>query len=63
MSAILFDTASGNLLLGFIPESFGLLIFGITLVVFALCLGRIFDRNDEDDAVEKFDQTARKTNG
>jgi uncharacterized membrane protein YidH (DUF202 family) len=62
MSVILFDTTSGNLLLGYIPESLGLLIFGVALVVFALCLRRIFDRNDEHRAVEKFEQTAREAN-
>ena len=62
MSVILFDTTSGNLLLGYIPESLGLLIFGVALLVFALCLRRIFDRHDEQRAVEKFEQTARNTN-
>ncbi len=62
MSTILFDTASGNLLLGFIPESLGLLIFGVALVVFAVCLRRVFDRNDKQRAVEKFEQTAREAN-
>jgi len=60
MSTILFDSAGGNLLLGFIPESLGLLIFGVALVVFALCLRRILNRNDEHRAVEKFERTATK---
>lgn len=56
MPVILFDATNGNLLLGFIPESLGLLIFGVVLVTFAVGLRRIFNRKDERQAIEKSGQ-------
>lgn len=53
MLVILFDATNGNLLLGFMPEALGLLIFGVVLVTFAVGLRRMFDRKDERRAVEK----------
>lgn len=53
MLVILFDVTNGNLLLGFMPEALGLLIFGVVLVTFAVGLRRMFDRKDERRAVEK----------
>ena len=53
MAAILLETASGNLLLGFMPESLGLLVFGVALVVFAVGLRRVLDKNDERQAIKK----------
>lgn len=53
MLVILFDATNGNLLLGFMPESLGLLIFGVVLVIFAVGLRRMFDRKDERQAIEK----------
>jgi hypothetical protein len=53
MLAILLDAMNGNLLLGFMPESLGLLIFGVTLIFSAVGLRRILNRNDERQAVEK----------
>ena len=62
MSAILLDAMNGNLLLGFMPESLGLLIFGVTLIFFAVGLRRIMNRNDERQAVGKFEEKAEKRN-
>ena len=62
MLAILLDAMNGNLLLGFMPESLGLLIFGVMLIFSAVGLRRILSRNDKRQAVEKFEQTAEKTN-
>ena len=62
MSVILLDAMNGNLLLGFMPESLGLLIFGVALIFFAVILRRVLSKNDERRAVEKFEQTAEKTN-
>ncbi len=56
MLVILFDATNGNLLLGFLPESLGLLIFGVALVTFAVGLRRIFNRRDERQATEKSGQ-------
>lgn len=46
MLALLFFEAAAttNLLLGFIPESIGLLIFGIGLIAFAVSLRWFFNR-------------------
>jgi len=47
MFILLFQAANRNLLLGFIPESLGLLLFGIGLIVFAVSLRKILNRKDE----------------
>ncbi len=60
MSTILFDATGNNLILGFMPESLGLLIFGVALILFAVGLRRIFDRHDEQNAVKNFEQTVEK---
>lgn len=44
--ALLFEVTNANLLFGFIPESFGLFVFGIGLIVFAIGLRRIFNWNE-----------------
>ncbi len=51
MFAIIFllETANKNLLLGFMPEPLGLLIFGVFLITFASGLRRIFDRENISD--------------
>ncbi len=51
----LFDVASRNLLLGFVPESFGLLIFGVGLILLTAGLRWFIKRNKKstDSAVEK----------
>ena len=35
---LLFDVASQGLILGFVPESVGVLIFGLSLILFAIGL-------------------------
>ncbi len=45
--AILFDVANRNLLLGFMPESLGLLLFGVLLIAFAASLRWLFNRSEE----------------
>ena len=45
MFVLLFEVINKNLLLGFMPESLGLLLFGIGLIGFAVGLRRIFNRN------------------
>ena len=47
--AMLFQTANKNLLLGFVPESLGLMLFGVGLIVCAVGLRRIFNRIEEAD--------------
>jgi len=44
MEALFFQTASANLLLGFMPDTLGLLIFGVGLIVFAWSLRWFFNR-------------------
>lgn len=46
MLTLLFEVTSANLIFGFLPESLGLLLFGVALIVFAVSLRRIFNRND-----------------
>lgn len=45
--AMLFQSTNKNLLLGFMPESLGLLLFGIGLIFFAVSLRWLFNRNEE----------------
>jgi hypothetical protein len=59
---ILFDATNNNLILGFMPESLGLLIFGVALILFAVGLRRIFNRNDEQQSVKNFERAAEKIN-
>lgn len=51
MLAVIFllETAQKNLLLGFMPEPLGLLVFGVALVALPVGLRRIFNRRDERD--------------
>ncbi len=59
---ILADISSNNLLLGFMPESLGLLIFGFGLIAFAISLRWIFNRQKAKDGGKKFDEkSALKT--
>lgn len=46
MFILLFEVANKNLLLGFIPESLGLLLFGIGLIAFAVSLRKILNRKE-----------------
>lgn len=49
MLAILLETANKNLLLGLVPESLGLLVFGAALVASAVSLRRLFKLIEEKD--------------
>jgi hypothetical protein len=62
MAAILLDVINGNLLLVFMSDSLGLLIFGVTLIFSAAGLRRILNKNDERQAVEKIEQKTEKRN-
>ena len=46
MTAILFllEISNQNLLLGYVPESLGLLLFGVGLVALTLILRKVFNR-------------------
>jgi hypothetical protein len=43
---LLFDVASQSLILGFVPESLGLLIFGVALVLLAIGLRSLLKRGE-----------------
>ncbi len=47
MLILLFEVTNTNLLPGFIPESFGLLIFGGGLIGLAVGLRRLLNRQDK----------------
>jgi len=47
ISTMLFQATNKNLLLGFMPESLGLLLFGVGLIIFAASLRWLFNRNEE----------------
>jgi len=53
ITMILADVQNGNLIFGFMPESFGLLLFGIILIVFAVSLRRLFNRRKNVNGEEK----------
>jgi hypothetical protein len=57
----LFDVTNRNLLLGFMPESLGLLIFGIGLILLTIGLRRILKR-EEKNADSKIGKLAEKAN-
>jgi hypothetical protein len=59
MNALLFEATNVNLLLGFIPESFGLLLSGAGLIVFAVSLRRVFNRKEANGNFKLF---GKKTN-
>jgi len=57
MLVLLFQLTNKNLLLGFMPESLGLLLFGIGLIAFAVSLRRIFNQKETG---ENFKRLAEK---
>lgn len=59
MHVLLFEVTNKNLLLGFMPESLGLLLFGVALIAFAVSLRRVFNRKD---TAENFKRLAEKAN-
>ena len=60
MVTLLFELTNTNLLFGFIPESLGLMLFGIGLIAFAMSLRRIFNWNET--AQENLKQAMVKSN-
>jgi hypothetical protein len=51
----LFDLTNWNLILGFVPESLGLLVFGVGLILLAIGLRAILKRSakNTDGEIEK----------
>ena len=47
MFTLLFEAANANLFLGFMPESLGLLLFGVVLIVCAVGLRRILNHSEK----------------
>ena len=43
----LFEVANQNLLLGFVPESLGLLIFGVGLILLTVALRAVLKRSEK----------------
>ena len=60
MYALFFELTNKNLLLGFMPESLGLLLFGAGLIAFAVSLRRVFNRKDAGE--EQYKQFDEKVN-
>jgi hypothetical protein len=53
LTAVFLQVTNQNLLLGFIPESLGLLLFGIGLVVLTVILRGIFRRVERSSEKEQ----------
>jgi len=60
MLTLFFEVTNVNLLPGFMPESIGLLLFGVGLIAFAVTLRRVFNWND--DAQQSYEKLAKKIN-
>ena len=57
MYALLFELTNKNLLLGFMPESLGLLLFGAGLIAFAVSLRRVINRKEASgEQYKQFDE-------
>lgn len=48
----LFEIANQNLILGFVPESLGVLIFAVGLIVSAVVLRRSLKRSEKNAKIE-----------
>ena len=59
MFTLLLEVTNKNLLLGFMPESLGMLLFGVGLIAFAVSLRRIFNRKETEG---NFKRLAEKAN-
>ncbi len=55
---ILADVSNNSLLLGFMPESLGLLVLGFGLIAFAVSLRWIFNRQKTENGSKNFDKKA-----
>lgn len=60
MTALLFQTENANLLLGFIPDAAGLLVFGVALIVLAASLRWFFNRKQAISA-DEFSESIHRT--
>ncbi len=60
MLTLFFEVTNVNLLPGFMPESIGLLLFGVGLIAFAVTLRRVV--NWKDDAQQSYEKLAKKIN-
>ena len=56
---ILADVSNGNLLLGVVPESLGLLVSGFVLIACAILLRWFFNRYKGDGTDEKLSKETR----
>ncbi len=59
MAVFLLDV--NNFILGVIPDSLGLLLFGVVMILAAVLMRRVLSRNDERHKIEQF-ATSVKTN-
>jgi len=50
------DVSNNSLLLGFMPESLGLLVFGFILIAFAVSLRWIFNRQKAENDGKNYDK-------
>ena len=50
---ILLQTANENLLIGYMPEPLGLLIFGLLLILIPVVLRKFFDLTGENENYKK----------
>lgn len=58
IAVILLFEIENNLILGFVPESIGLLIFGLALITSAVLTRRIFNKSKENN----FERAAENAN-
>lgn len=59
MFVLLFEVTNKNLLLGFMPESLGLLLFGVGLIAFAVSLRRVFNRKETEENLKQLAKANR----
>lgn len=59
MALVLLD--ANNFILGIIPDSLGLLLFGVVMILAAALMRRVLTRNDERQEIEKFERTENQT--
>lgn len=48
----LIDFSNGNMILGFVPESLALMLFGVGLIGSTLVMRRVFKRHDREEITE-----------
>ena len=58
-TAILADVPNSNLIFGFMPESLGLLVFGLVLIAIAVLLRRLFKRRKDENDREEYSKKMR----